>query len=84
MKISPDAMARPVDDELVVLHVPSGEYYSLNQVGAFVWAQIEAGSGRQELADLVADAYGIDRAIAAADVDALLRDLVDAQLVEDA
>ena len=83
MRASSDAMARTVDDEVVILHVPSGEYYSLNPVGAFIWERIEAGTDRDALADAVSSAFDVDREIAAADIDALLTDLAAAQLVED-
>ena len=75
------AMARSVDDELVILDVTSGRYYSLNAVGAFVWGLLEDPITGLAIVDAVVETYEIDRATAQFDVDELLAELSAAGLV---
>ena len=43
--ISPSVRTRELDDELIVLDLGQGEYYSLNPSGAQIWKALEAGRG---------------------------------------
>lgn len=47
----------------------------LNEVSAFIWEKLQAPATRDGLLKEVLDAYEIDGATAAADLDALLADL---------
>ena len=77
------AMARSVDDELVILDVTSGRYYSLNAVGAFVWDLLADPIASEAIVDAVIETYEIDRATAQSDVDELLAELSAAGLVSE-
>lgn len=74
-------MTRRVDDELVILDVSSGQYFGLNAVGASIWDRLEREATSEELVDMVVAEYDVARDQAAADVGALVRQLVDAGLV---
>ena len=41
--IPADVRARALDDEIVLLDLRAGEYFSLNAAGAAVWAALERG-----------------------------------------
>ncbi len=75
-------MARRVDDELVILDVPSGRYFGLNDVGAFVWDQLEHDCSLDDLLAAVIVEYDIDRQQASRDIDELINQLVEGGLVE--
>lgn len=77
-------MTRRVDDEYVILEVTSGRYFSLEEVGALIWEQLENERTTDELIDAVVSAYDVDPERAAADVTDLIADLVDSGLVSGA
>ena len=82
MKRSDSAMSRSVGDELVILDVHSARYFGLNDVGAFIWEQLEHDRSRDDLVDAVVAEYSIDPRQASTDVDELSNQLVDRGLIE--
>ena len=83
MRRSDHAMARELDGEVIILDVPSGRYFGINDVGAVVWGLLDGTHDRDAIVDAVTAEFDIDRNTAAADLDALLAQLVDAGLVVD-
>lgn len=81
MKRIESAMARQVDDEIVILNVKSGRYFGLNDVGATIWERLSDDCSRADLVDAVLAAYEVDREQASLDVDELVDQLVEAGLV---
>lgn len=77
----PDHVSTTVDDEVVVLHLPTSSYHGLNGVGAHLWERLAAPTTVESLVASVADAYGIDAAVCEPDVRAFLADLRDRDLV---
>jgi hypothetical protein len=47
---SPDAISTNLEGESVILHVTTGEYCGLNNVGTFLWERME---GKQTVGSLV-------------------------------
>jgi hypothetical protein len=77
----PEAVAQPVRGATALLNVRTEEYFSLNEVGARVWALID---GQRPLADIVAtlqSEYDVDEAELRADVEELLADLAASGLI---
>ncbi len=83
MRRSDHAMARELDGEIIILDVPSGRYFGINDVGALVWGLLDGTRDRDAIVDAVTAEFDVDRDTAAADLDALLDQLVDAGLVVD-
>lgn len=83
MRRSDSAMARRIGDEVVILDVPSGHYFSLNDVGALVWDLLEHEVETAAIVDAVVAAFVVERSTAEADVETLLTELVDTGLVEE-
>jgi hypothetical protein len=67
--------AQPVGDELVLLNLESGIYYSLNPVGACVWSGLLEGKTRAEIVEDILGEFDVTREQAMADVDAFLEKL---------
>ena len=84
MRRSDAAMARTVDDEVVILDVPSGRYFGLNDVGALIWDLLDGDHDRDAILDAITAEFDIDRPTAASDLDSLLAELTGAGLVEEA
>ena len=74
-------MARRLDEDLVILDVPSGRYFELNDVGAVVWEHLDGVRSVDDIVDRVVEEYDVDRATASADVQDLLGQLIRAGLV---
>lgn len=79
---SADVLSAPFgDEENVLLDIANGIYFSLDGVGAFLWnIWRETGSVERSIDQLVG-AYEVDRAVAEADVMALIDALVGRGLI---
>jgi Coenzyme PQQ synthesis protein D (PqqD) len=76
-----DVQARRFHEEIVLLDLSRGEYFSLDEVGAIVWDGLGAG---KSLGDIVADlslSYDVDVAQLQADVAAFALELIQRHLV---
>jgi hypothetical protein len=67
---APTVAAETVDGEVLMIHLESGNYYSLRGVGAAIWGAIELGVPMPEIASTMRDRYGAD------DVDELVSEFV--------
>lgn len=63
-----------------LLSLRSNRYYSLNEVGAFIWARMERPTDMDELCDAVTSAFDVEPERCRKDVAAIIRDLADAGL----
>ncbi len=69
-------------DSVVILHVESGVYYTLDGVGALVWRTLLIGSATvDELQQRIMEHYDVAPIRCQVDLAALLQDLVQADLV---
>jgi pyrroloquinoline quinone biosynthesis protein D len=66
-----------VDDEVVVMRLDSGEFFSLTGTGATIWRLIDGRRDREELLSALADEYHAEEDQLAGDLDAFLRQLSD-------
>ncbi len=73
--------AKIMDGEAILINLSNGMYYSMGGIGGFVWALIESRQSLSEVADAVADRFGIDSERALSDVQALTADLLAENLV---
>lgn len=76
-----ETVAKVIDGELIVIRLDDGTYYSMGGAGALVWTLLAAGHDVDAVAVSLADRYGIARERAQADVEALLRELLDERLL---
>ena len=79
---NPEFIFRRIADEavLVPIHQQVADMeaiYTLNDVGAFVWARLEARATEAELKKAILDEYAADLEAAAVDLDRFLRGMVD-------
>lgn len=82
LRILPDALHRPVGDEVVVLDLGSREIHGLEGVGAFVWERLGDEPTLEELTVAVVERYRVDAEQAAADLEGFVAELIAAGLVE--
>ncbi len=79
--ISPQAIARQLDDEIVILHLGSGTYFGLDPVGARIWQLMGVGKTLVEICEVMLEEYDVsredlERDTMKLDQDLLARDLV--------
>ena len=79
--IAPNAVARQVGDETVILHLGSGTYFGLDAVGARIWQLMGEGKSLNEICDVVLDEYEVSREDLERDIAGLIKDLVAHDLV---
>lgn len=78
---SPDAIAESMQDQIVLLHVRTEQYYSLDEVGARVWELIDGRRTAGEFAAILQGEYAVEEAVLRADIEELLEDLAANDLI---
>lgn len=77
----PSVVARPIGDDLVLLDLDSGLYYSLNETAACIWRGLEQGQPPNVTAALLQQQYEISDADARRDVTSLVESLLSMNLI---
>jgi hypothetical protein len=79
--LSSDAVARGVGGELVILHLGSGTYFGLDEVGTRIWQLLGEGLSTAAVCDRLVEEYEVERAVLERDLEALIGELVEHELV---
>jgi hypothetical protein len=82
LRQAPSVVSQQLDGEAVLLDLERETYFSLNRVGARIWALIGEGLTFSAIVDRLADEFDASRAVIAADAMALAEELLAAGLVE--
>ena len=70
-----DVSAFPLDDELVLYEPEAGSTFVLNPTASFIWSLCDGDRTLEEVAEELADRYGVSEQQALSDVAALLESL---------
>lgn len=85
MRPSPSVVfTRLSEEEAVLLHLQTKQYYSLNETGIVIWEGLDAGKTTEEIATDLATAYEVEAEEAHAYVQEFLQKLADDDLVDEA
>jgi hypothetical protein len=73
-------VARAVDEELVLVPLRNNvadmtEIFNLNEVGHFIWNEIQEGTTLESLAEKIVSEYDVEAEVAREDLEAFLQDL---------
>ncbi|KLE35086.1 PqqD family protein [Aurantiacibacter luteus] len=71
-----------VDDEVVLLHIVNGQFYSLKDTGRAAWEMLEANPRFGDLVAAMREAYDVDEAVCRAELQTLMGELSERTLVE--
>jgi hypothetical protein len=63
------------DDEMVLLHVESGNYYTINETGKLIWQGFQQHEDVETVSQALATRYGLNREEAQSYVLQLVEDL---------
>ncbi|MEU5979989.1 lasso peptide biosynthesis PqqD family chaperone [Streptomyces sp. NPDC047315] len=84
MRLHPDVITAETEDGTVLLHQRTGRYWQLNTTGTTVITGLTSGDSLDEIAHRMAERYGLPAEQARRDVEAVVRQLRTARLVEGA
>ena len=79
--ISPDAIARRMGDETVILHLGSGTYFGLEEVGTRIWDLIAEEKSLAEICAILLGEYQVSRQLLERDIAVLIEDLLARDLI---
>lgn len=79
---TPEVLFSPLaDDEGVLLSMDAGLYFSLNKAAVVIWSALEREQTLEELAALLTSKFKVTPERAAADLQALLAQMIEKKLV---
>ena len=82
LRHSPNATFQNVADEAILIHLQTGVYYSLNEVGAAYWNMLDGTRTIADCATSIAVEYAAPPEVIAADLLEISADLVKEGLAE--
>lgn len=71
-----------VDDEVVIVSLDRGQFFSLSGTGLEVWRKLDGSRSREQVLDELAAEYDVGRETIAGDVDAFLAEVEAAGFLE--
>ena len=77
----PNVVHETIDGETILLNLKTGNYYSFEGLGAFIWNYIDNEAGWTNLPELLADTYGLHPDLVMNDVSIFVERLVEEHLV---
>jgi hypothetical protein len=78
---SPEVVHETIDGEVVIIHFDTGNYYSLDHVGADVWGLVEHGATLQQIVEGLGRRYDGDQGNMEAAVQGFVDELLRENLV---
>jgi hypothetical protein len=79
---SQEQVASKIDEEVAILGLKKGIYYSLDSVGVFVWDYIQQPHTLTEVCEAVMQEYDVEKAQCEQDMIEFFTDLLQHELVE--
>ena len=76
-----EAIAEPVDDELVMADIDAGKYYGLNDIATVIWQNLEAKITVEELCRRLCENYEVPAEQCSREVLAFLQELEKRRLI---
>ncbi len=80
--VRPGVAQCDLEGEAVILHLETGQYHSLNDVGSTVWKRIQSPTAVSELLDALLAEYDVDAASCLSDLLSVLETMRTAELIE--
>jgi len=75
-------VSTPLKDETILLQLESGQYFSLNELGSFIWAELSTPQTVADLCAKVLSEYEVDELTCVSEVTALLQHLEQEKMIE--
>lgn len=81
-QVSDDAVANPVGDETVILHLGNGNYFGLNPIGTSLWEGLKSGLLPKDVCDQILQEYDAERDVVEKDLEHFLTKLAEHDLIQ--
>jgi hypothetical protein len=78
---NPDCPVREVGEGLVIMAAQGDATHSLDEIGTFIWQQIDGAKDLAMVLDTILDEFDVDRSEAEADLLQFAEGLLDAELL---
>ena len=80
-EVAPDALFRELRGGAVALNLKTGQYYSLNKVGARMWILLQQEESLEAVIGAIVADYNVDAEQVAQDLTRLLQELQESGLI---
>lgn len=81
LKQGPDQLSSQLDDETIIMHTPSGGYFTLDEVGTAIWKRLETGTTLAALCEVLAGEFDVDAQTCRRDTLSFLESLAERGLI---
>lgn len=79
-----EVAAKVMDRKAILINLSNGIYYSMDKVGGVVWELVERNYSPEEIVAFIINRYEVESERVQADVERLLKELVDERLILEA
>jgi len=82
-KAAKDVISTEMDGEAVLMHVPKGKYFSLNETGSLIWQKLEGTS--LSLGDMIAvirEEFEVEEDLCRKDLEKMIKTMVKKGVLE--
>jgi hypothetical protein len=76
-----DLITSVIDDEVVILNIEKGEYYSFNKVGSEIWQFLETTSTFEQIIDYLISNYDIDKETCITETSEYLMKMINCEII---
>lgn len=83
MKILENIVWRDVDNEVVILDIESGNYFTLDGVGRMIWKHLADGNSIADTTEAVINEYDVSEENAKSDIEGLIEQLKEEKIIEE-
>ena len=81
-KVSAELLSSTIDDEVVLMSIKEGFYYSLEPVASRIWTLLsDKPASIEELTDILTEEYEVDRETCLNDVRGFIEDMFSNKLI---
>ena len=74
---------KEIGDQVVILHLDSGRYYTLNPTGSLVWKCIMEGSSTNQVVERICSRFEVDEESCRSDAEGMIRGFAEKGMIVD-
>ena len=80
-KVADDILCRQLENEAILLHIPGGMYYSLNETSVLFWEALQNQEPFEPVVDIITNEYEVERSEVLSDLQFFIEDLLNYRLI---
>lgn len=79
---NPEQLFSTIDEEVVMLSVPNGEYYNLNSMGSYIWKKLEIPMTLGDLITNLCEEFEVEEQLCLQETKAFIEGLKEKNIVQ--